>query len=57
MAHTLHLEKTASLRDNNSDKSQLEPFYQYATELHVYRESSCEESHFRQYIITQYPGL
>lgn len=30
MAHTLHLEKTASLRDNNFGKSQLEPFYQYA---------------------------
>lgn len=30
MAHALHLEKTASLRENNSCKSQLEPFHQYA---------------------------
>lgn len=48
--------------DNKLEREQLlsEPvkaLLSLCTDLHVYREFSCEESHFRQCIITQNSGL
>lgn len=48
--------------DNKLEKEQLlsEPvkaLLSVCTDLHVYREFSCQESHFRQCIITQNSGL